>query len=618
MTTKTLHLDDYIDKAFDILPINSFIHKGRCGIGGTTLELKTERNTIIVVPTVGIIEDKETELDEKGNIAYPDLLCVYGEFLKEDIIDFFLEDISFKKIIVTPDSLPKIIRASQEIGYEDELYMDFCIMLDECHSPITEKFRTTMVALIEIFFRFDYKIVMSATPYQFNDPRFKALKEYTITFHEEYLGNILVINSPSVQQSIDHFIENQDKTSGNIHIFYNSVTEIAEVIKRNNLTNCNVFCADEPKNQKTLGEAYQFFKPKPITKEYKKINFYTTRYFEGWSLRDMKPTIILVTDVYKKHTKTGITNKGVQAIGRVRIDKNNPDSKPEGVYHITNHRKSLEFKSLEEFTKDYIIQAEYLVMEYNELYLEYCTTRDIEPLKEKKDVLLKYATINHEGIAELNYTKTDQLINEDSCNEQFNHIDYIHNAWNSAGFRTIEGYYYKAKPIKENAQRITRKMLKSIYEEFKVLEPQRGFRFFLGDENLDFKTLEEYKTKYPILYEAYKSLPESEVIRVDYKLRELEKLLILANNKDTDIAIKKLLDKYFTVGQRYTIDEINNKLQEVYNYVGRKEKPNATHLKNNNWYEIKPCKISDKKNPDRIHNGYIIQRKTFDMKVTTE
>lgn len=617
MVTKILQLDDYIDKAFEILPTNSFIHKGRCGIGGTTLELKTERNTIIVVPTVGIIEDKETELDEKGNIAYPDLLCVYGEFLQKDIISFFQDDISFKKIMVTPDSLPKIIRASKEIGSENELYKNFYIMLDECHSPITEKYRAKMVEMIEIFFLFEKKIVMSATPYYFNDPRFKALQEYKITFYEDYLGEVSVIYSPSIQQTIDLFLTEKKKTSGNIHIFYNSVTEIVEAIKRTSIEDCNIYCADEVKNRKTLADLECFFKAKPMTGEYKKFNFYTTRYFEGWSLRDINPTIILVTDVHKQHTRVGIRNKGVQAIGRVRIDRNKPNSAPECVYHITNHRKIEEFKSLEEFTTEYFSHARYFVKEYNQKYRIFCNENNLEPLEEKRKTLLNFATIDENGDAILNYTKTDQIINDATFNEEFNHIDFIHNAWRQAGFNTIPYKHYEVQPAKENKQRVTAKMLKAIFEEFKQLDPQKRFRFFFG-ENENSERLEYLKSTYPILYEAYKKLPESEIIEVKYNIKKLEKLLILSNNKDTDIAIKKLLNKYFTVGQRYTIDEINNKLQEVYNYVGRKEKPNATDLKNNNWYEVKPCKIPDKKNQNKTHNGYIIQRKTFEMKVTTE
>lgn len=612
-----LKLTDYIDKAFKILPNNSFINKGRCGIGGTTLELKTERNTIIVVPTIGIIEDKKDETNEKGELLYPDLLGVYGEFLEEDIVDFLLDDISFKKIMVTPDSLYKIVKAAKSIQMEEELYTDYYLMLDECHSPITERYRKKMVDMLEIFFRFENKIVLSATPYYFNDPRFNKLKQYKIEFEEPYLGQVIVIDSPSVPETVNLLLIEKKKVTGNLHIFYNSVTEIASAIRKAKLEDCNIYCADERRNMKKLDDLEKFFKPKPITGEYKKFNFYTTRYFEGWSLRDTKPTIILVTDVHKAHTKVGITNKGVQAIGRIRIDNKNPDSKPECTIHITNHRQMQEFKSLEVLTKEYFTNAEYLIKEYNDLYKDFCEKEQIDQLKDKKDTLLKFAVINEEGRAELSYVKTDQIINEEACNEEFNHIDYIHKAWNKSEFETIKGFYYKPKEAKENTKRITTKMLKEIFEEFKTLEPLKGFRFFFDNEE-DFKRLEYLKEKFPILYEAYKKLPEKEIIKVKFKQKELEKLLIQINHTDTNVIIKKLLDKYFTVGKSYTIKDITDKLQEIYNKVGRKEKPYATHLKKRYWYEIESCKIPKKNQIGKYDNGYTVVRKTFEMKVTTE
>jgi hypothetical protein len=619
MSLPKLKLTDYIDKAFKVLPENSFIHKGRCGIGGTTLELNAERNTIIVVPTVGIIEDKRDETNDKGELEYPDLLCVYGEFLEEDIVDFLMDDIPYKKIMVTPDSLPKIVRAANSILMEEELFADYYIMLDECHSPITERYRKKMVDMIEIFFKFENKIVLSATPFYFNDPRFKKLQQYRITFKEEYLGDILVVESPSVQQTVNLLLTEKKKVSGNLHIFYNSVTEIAEAVRKAGLKDCNIYCADEARNMKKLDDVQCFFKPKPITGEYKKFNFYTTRYFEGWSLRDIKPTIVLVTDVYKKHTKVGITNKGVQAIGRVRIDKDKPDSRPEYTIHITNHRKTQEFKSLQEITKDYLTNANYLVKEYNDLYKGYCEQEQIDQLKDKKETLLKFATINQDDNAKLSYTKTDQIINEDACNEEFNYIYYIHEAWNRAGFKTYQDYFYKKKDTKENKERLTAKMLKQIFEEFKSLDPKKGFNFnFLVNNADNNKRLEYLRQKYPIHYEAYKKLPEEDIIKVKYKQKELEKLLILVNHNDTEIQVKKLLDKYFTVGKSYTNTEIQIKLQQIYNAVERKEKPEAIHLRKYKWYEMKPYKVQDKKDKNKYHNGYIIIRKTFGMKVATE
>ena len=74
----TIGPTDYIDKVFTYLPANAFINKGRCGIGGTTLELNNKnRCSIIVAPTVGILKDKKK--------SHPDLFIVWADVSVEDV-----------------------------------------------------------------------------------------------------------------------------------------------------------------------------------------------------------------------------------------------------------------------------------------------------------------------------------------------------------------------------------------------------------------------------------------------------------------------------------------------------------------------------------------------------
>lgn len=121
-----LTLDDYLDKAFNVIPTNAFIHKGRTGIGGTHLELKTNRNSIIIVPTKGIIKDKITSKDEYGNLEYPNLYPVMGGVTPKDIMIYLSSDVTDKKLMTTPDSLYKIIEASK--GNLHELYRDYFLL----------------------------------------------------------------------------------------------------------------------------------------------------------------------------------------------------------------------------------------------------------------------------------------------------------------------------------------------------------------------------------------------------------------------------------------------------------------------------------------------------------
>jgi hypothetical protein len=512
-----------------------------------------------------------------------------GGINTNDIMLYLSSNVIDKKLITTPDSLYKIIEASK--GKTDELYRDYFLLYDEAHSIITESYRESMIKAFEEQFNFKERSFISATPYYFTDPRMEKLDYYKIIF-DETLGNVTIINATSVKSCVNEFISIAKQFENNFHIFYNSVTEIAEAIDlaKLNEKDCNVHCSDKEINLEKIG---QFFNPQPIKGQYKKINFYTTSHFEGWNLEDINPIIILVTDVHKEHTKVGITNKGVQAVGRQRIKPNKQETIPT-IFHITNHRNKAIYKTMERIKKDYLFEAQWDIDEYNR-FVDVC-----EPSKEKTDFVQRYATINaNTGKAEIYHTKIDQFINESACNEEFNHIDYINKAWQKAGYETevcVNNNYLNRSPKRKNA-----KTIKEILSDFETLESKNIFVFGQNP-------LEKLKNQYPLIYKAYKELSKEEIKSADYCMGKIEKLLILKNNKDAEIRVLKLLPMYFTVGQRYTKEYIKQTLQGIYDEAEYKAKATAEDI-NHIWYESKSCKI--KNNAGNYYNGFEILRPTF-------
>lgn len=601
-----LHITDYINKAFEVLPTNSFINKGRCGVGGTHLELKTKRNSIIVVPIKGIITDKIDSTDENGNLEYPNLFPILGGVTVKQIEEYLLKNIPFKKIIVTPDSLPKIITAAKNLDLLESLFSDYYLVLDEAHSIVTESFRESMIKAFELHFQFKNRIIISATPFYFTDPRLKNLDYYRITFHEK-LGKINILNAKSVRTCVNEFLTEKKETKGNMHIFYNSVTEIAEAIELAELKDCNVHCSE---NEKNLAKIGKFFKPQPIKGEYKKINFYTTSHFEGWNLEDINPTLILVTDIHNTHSKIGISNKGVQAIGRQRIKENKPETQPYEIYHITNHRNMKTIKTLEDIKNEYFFDAEWDAAEYNR-YVEACKLRGRKPSKDKTEFVKRYAEINDEtGLAEISHLKINQYMNESVCNEEFNHIDYIQQAWENAVFETDIKVHIETTDKK--IQRKTSKSVKDILENFELLDPKNEF-IFQTENNIE--KLSRLKTDYPILYKAHKLLTLEEIESTNCNAKDIEKLIILKTNKNAEMKVLKLLPLYFTVGQRYTKAKIKEKLQEIYDKAGFQKTATAEQLGSLEWYEIKPCKVKNKNNV--FENGFLILRMNFKLTVSS-
>jgi hypothetical protein len=266
---------------------------------------------------------------------------------------------------------------------------------------------------------------------------------------------------------------------------------------------------------------------------------------------------------------------------------------------------------MEEFKDEYLFDAEWETDGYNR-YIAACKAKGREPSKEKTEFVKEYATINPQTEqAEICYTKIDQFINESACNEEFNHIDYINEAWKRAGFETDvqEHKQIITKPIK----RKTTKSVQEIISDFETLEPQSTF-YFRTDK--DEETLKKLKKTYPVLYKAYRMLSKKEIKSTNYNVNEIEKLLILKNNKDAECRVLKLLPLYFSVGGRYTKEDIKLILQKIYDDAGFQKKATAKQLSNMNWYDIKSCKIINKNGYSR--NGFEILRTRFKLLASTK
>jgi len=616
LKTQKIHLKltDYLNKAFpdEQLPMNAIIEKGKCGIGGTYMELKnTNRKSIIVVPTIGIIEDKIYSTDENEKLKYPDLYAIYGKMKPKNILDCLI-NVQPKKIIITPDSLGKFIDAAKSIPL---LWLtikkEYFILFDEFHAIITEVFRNKMIDAFEQLFEFENKSFISATPYYFSDPRMRNLKRYKIAFYEKF-GMINIVNAKSVESALNAILTEAVETTGNVHIFYNSVTEITEAVNRAKLKDCNIYCSDKSENMETLGNLRQFYNPRPTTGQYKKFNFYTSKYFEGWDLEDNNCSIVLVTDVHKPHTKIGIPNKGVQAVGRIRTKPDKPKTYPSMIYHITNHSYKSNMEKQEYFIKKYFFNANEATKDYN-TYLDNCKRIGFEPLEERTELVKKFTTIDAKtGKAVLSHTKVDQLINTSTCDEIYNHIVFIKEAWGNANYNVqIADYEELLEP--KDMKRISKPSTKEILKAFQKLQPKSEFVF--NSEEAE-KQLNQLKKQYPDIYEAYLKLTPKEIESTDYKIKEIQKLLILKNNKDAEIKVLKMLSLSFRIGEKYTKAEIKTKLQKIYNDAGYKETAKAEHLQSKKWYELKERKIRNKSG--KYNNGFEIIRAEFSVIISSK
>ena len=109
----------FLSEVINEILTQCLLNKGVTGCGGTTLEIQSKRNSIILVPNINLVLNKTK--------AHSNLMGLYGEVSKYQFNSAFKKQRSYKKIITTYDSLPKLI---EWIG--DDVY-DYFLLIDEYH-----------------------------------------------------------------------------------------------------------------------------------------------------------------------------------------------------------------------------------------------------------------------------------------------------------------------------------------------------------------------------------------------------------------------------------------------------------------------------------------------------
>ena len=598
-----------LDKIFpDGLPVNAFIDKGRCAIGGTYAELtNTKRCSLITVPNISILLSKEAEHHE--------IKIVYGEASYEKVKLLLLERKPGLKIMSTPEGMKKIMDAATEIGCVDELYNEWFLLLDEVHTFISENYRPDILIPFKYFWKFKFKSIISATPYIFTDERFKSLDYHKITFTSK-LGTIRLINSTSVEGTLNYILKHIDEFPGNVHIFYNSVQEIIKAILRAKLEDCNIFCANDKdgNNKRKLGELFKFYVEQPNTNNYKKINFYTCKYFEGWDLFDKDATVILVTNVHQPHTKVGISSKGKQAVGRIREDEEKGSNLYQ-IIHITNHSNNKAMKLLEQFRTEYISEANLLIKQNSERIAMY---KEQNRKIIQDEVLTKFADVdNKTNIASLNTMKLDQQINEAAKNEIYNHMDYIQQDWEDAYFDvTREDVDKRLDGDTKLKRKSTATQLEEDYKYLKAhkIKQQDAMKFSLG-----ISLEQSIKDSNPLAYKAYQLLDDAKMAELKYNVKKVQAEVIVRENKSTGLQLLQLLNNAFRVNNFYTNEQIKSKLQIIYNSLnlreanGRIKVAKANEIELPGRFEVQETK---RKNAKGIsEHGKVILRAQFALRM---
>ena len=281
------------------------------GIGATTLEINSKRNSIIVFPTKALAYSKHSK--------HPNTLYVGSEIKgeKEKVtnqqIEEYLAKDGYKKLLVVADSLGRLL------GIIGKNYKDYFLMIDEIDVLQTDNnFRPQLENVIDYYLMFPLKnrCMVTATMKEFINPLLKKECKFSITWIYNTRRDVKLLHTNNTTQTVIEEIISHPRDK--IFIAYNSILQIQNILStldEETRKECAILCSEA-----SIKEAGEYFAPKLGDNDTlpARINFATCCYFTGIDIEDSYH-LITVSDVRRSHSMLTL-DRMTQIHGRCRKD----------------------------------------------------------------------------------------------------------------------------------------------------------------------------------------------------------------------------------------------------------------------------------------------------------
>ena len=279
------------------------------GIGATTLEINSKRNSIIVFPTKALAYGKHSK--------HPNTLYVGSEIKgeKEKVtnqqIEEYLAKDGYKKLLVVADSLGRLL------GIIGKNYKDYFLMIDEIDVLQTDNnFRPQLENVIDYYLMFPLKnrCMVTATMKEFINPLLKKECKFSITWIYNARRDVKLLHTNNTTQTVIEEIISHPRDK--IFIAYNSILQIQNILStldEETRKECAILCSEA-----SIKEAGEYFAPKLGDNDIlpARINFATCCYFTGIDIEDSYH-LITVSDVRRSHSMLTL-DRMTQIHGRCR------------------------------------------------------------------------------------------------------------------------------------------------------------------------------------------------------------------------------------------------------------------------------------------------------------
>jgi hypothetical protein len=290
-----------LSEIFNYIP-SGIINKRETGIGATTLELESKRDSIIIEPLKSTVIQKAN-----GNSKIFPYLIDNPEVTNQ-LLNYLADDsVKFKKIMLVIDNLERLIN---DIG---DAVLNYFLLFDEIDfMQGSSSYRQKMEFGLDIGKSHGNFALVSATVIDFSDPDLDKLKRYSFSYQKDTLIPVKSyhISTPSLgvlakrnvllndlhSYIIEQLKTNQDK----ILVALNSVKLIDKVasslVKKGYIQPDEItLLISENKYSNRLAKEKYSNSDIQNNKLPTRINFITSAYFNGYDLYDNYRLVILTS-----------------------------------------------------------------------------------------------------------------------------------------------------------------------------------------------------------------------------------------------------------------------------------------------------------------------------------
>ena len=581
----------YLTEVLPEIPTNTILYKKLTGLGATYGEITAKRNSIIIEPNVPVIIGKCNDPKHKDD----NLFGVYEGVYTDDIVNYLEKSKKkYYKILTTPESFQKVKDAFEEL--EMSAHCSCFLLFDECHKLVKDAdYRNNITLPIDDFFKFDQKALVSATPIELNDPRFKEqnfkMIEIQPTF--DYKKELWLHHTNNTLQALKTVLsklDNEEAAPLPICVFINSTDIIYSLMKQLDLLEDSaVFCApksvDKLKKNRFCNVYEEWNKDKM-----KRYNFFTSRFFNAVDMElEEQPHVIMLTDVYfAEHTMIDPYTDAIQIVGRFR---NGVSS----ITYISNTKKGLPQRSKEEI-KGYLICSKEIYRTMKNFYDCATDRASRDAYRAALESLPFNRMLDRNGRE--NWFAIDNYMDEELMKNYFYDENSLYKAYdNCDSFIVYHAGHYCPLGDSERLKRENKSQ--SIKDKRKEIVRQLEM---LGDCVTEMEL--EYKRDLiaadSFIVEAYDTVGKEVIEKLKYSKKKITEAMIQKqySEKATGTEVIRLIKNSFTVGQKYTCKHIKEEITRIYALLNIHPPKTITSKTINDFFVVSECKV----NKDR---GYL-------------